>query len=84
MKVNYKKILIYIALTILAISPYLNRQTIFSWDLCYHLNRINEIASNLQEGQFPVTIHSHLMGNLGYANSIFYPELFLYLSLIHI
>ena len=82
MKKNYKKILIYIALTILAISPYLNKQTIFSWDLCYHLNRINEIASNLQEGQFPVIIHSHLMENLGYANSIFYPELFLYIPAI--
>lgn len=80
--IDFKKILIYVALTVLASFPYLNKQTIFSWDLCYHLNRINEIALNLQEGQFPVLIHSHLMENLGYANSIFYPELFLYIPAI--
>lgn len=48
-------------------------------DISYHLNRIEGIAAALRGGQFPVRIHPNILNDYGYANSIFYPELFLYL-----
>ena len=48
-------------------------------DISYHLNRIEGIAAALRDGQFPVRIHPNILNDYGYANSIFYPELFLYL-----
>ena len=48
-------------------------------DISYHLNRIEGIAAALKNGQFPVRIHPNILNDYGYANSIFYPELFLYL-----
>ncbi|MFR1517707.1 MAG: hypothetical protein ACLSVG_02870 [Clostridia bacterium] len=48
-------------------------------DISYHLNRIEGIAAALKNGQFPVRIHPNILNDYGYANSIFYPEIFLYL-----
>lgn len=74
-----KFILIVIAISIFACQPYLNNMLIYTHDLGYHLNRIMEISKNLNLKVFPTLIHSGLLNNLGYANSIFYPEIFLYI-----
>lgn len=51
-------------------------------DYPYHLARIENIAMGLLGGQFPVRIHPDVIGGLGYANSLFYPELFFYLPAV--
>jgi hypothetical protein len=82
LKENFKIVIIMIALTILISIPYLNKESIFVHDISYHTNRIVELANELKNGNFPVLIHSNLLGGFGYANSIFYPELFLYIPAI--
>jgi hypothetical protein len=74
--------IIMIALTFLICIPYLNKEPISGHDVSYHLNRIVEIANELKNGKFPVLIHSNLQNGFGYANSLFYPELFLYIPAI--
>lgn len=74
------KVLIILILVSLMISvPYLNFDDIGTHDISYHVNRIIEISNELKEGNFPVLIHSNLLNGFGYANSLFYPELFLYI-----
>lgn len=70
---------VVLAISIFACQPYLNNMLIYTHDLGYHLNRIMEISKNLDIKVFPSLIHSSLLNNLGYANSIFYPEIFLYI-----
>ena len=72
-----KFIVIVLVLSIFACQPYLNNMLIYTHDLGYHLNRIIQISKNIDLGIFPSFIHSGLLNNLGYANSIFYPEIFL-------
>lgn len=53
-----------------------------SWDLEFHLYRIEGIRKGLQSGQFPVRIQPGWLENNGYASSIFYGDLFLYIPVI--
>lgn len=78
----FKFLIIVLAISIFACQPYLNNMLIYTHDLGYHLNRIMEISKNLDIKVFPSFIHSGLLNNLGYANSIFYPEIFLYIPAI--
>lgn len=55
---------------------------IWGHDINYHLGRIEGIKSGLLSGQFPVRIHTNIFGGYGYASSLFYPELFLYIPAI--
>ena len=84
-----KFFVIVLAISVFACQPYLNNRLIYTHDLGYHLNRIISISQNLNIKVFPSFIHSRLLDNLGYANSIFYPEIFLYIpailmSLLHL
>lgn len=83
-KNNIKFILIMLALTIFASYPYLPEGTVFAHDLCYHLARIMSTSNELSNGIFPVFIHSELLDGFGYGNSLFYPELFLYIAIFFI
>ena len=69
-------------LSILVCQRYLNNIIIYAHDIGYHLNRIMQISEGLNNGRFPILIHSGLLHNLGYANPLFYPELFLYIPAI--
>lgn len=51
-------------------------------DLAFHLNRIAGISKGLMAGQFPVRIQPGWMGGYGYASSIFYGDIFLYIPAI--
>lgn len=79
---NIKFIIIAFLLSLFACQRYLNNMMIYTHDLGYHLNRIMQISTGLKNGVFPILIHSGLLHNLGYANPLFYPELFLYIPAI--
>ena len=78
-KENLKVIIIALAIAIFACVPYLQETSIDGNDISYHISRFASIAEELKLGNFPIAIHSSLLEGLGYANSIFYPELFLYI-----
>lgn len=51
-------------------------------DMAFETNRIIGIAQGLRSGQFPVRVHPGTYEGYGYAASVFYPELFLYIPAI--
>lgn len=51
-------------------------------DLPFHLCRIQGIADGLSSGQFPVKIYPSLLQGQGYANGVFYGDLFLYIPAV--
>jgi hypothetical protein len=51
-------------------------------DLWYHMLRIENIRAGLEAGQFPVRMGTNWLNHYGYASSICYPELFLYIPAI--
>ena len=51
-------------------------------DCIFHLERIEGIVQGLRDGQFPVRLNSAAKSGYGYANSLFYGELFLYIPAI--
>lgn len=59
-----------------------NYLTSASHDLSFHLMRIEGIKAGLEQGMFPVKIQPNLMDGYGYASSVFYGDLFLYIPAI--
>lgn len=51
-------------------------------DMPFHLGRIRSIAANLQAGNILPTIYGDAVNNFGYASSLFYPDLWLYIPAI--
>lgn len=51
-------------------------------DIVFHLLRIEGLKDGLLSGQFPVRIHPTQFRGYGYANSVFYGEVFLYFPAI--
>lgn len=51
-------------------------------DLPFHLLRIEGIKAGLQSGMFPVRIQPNWLGGHGYAASVFYGDIFLYIPAI--
>lgn len=80
---NVLKVLIVIfGISVFAVYPYLNNRIFYAHDLPYHLNRILSMTENIKTGDFLSLIHSRVLNNLGYANGIFYPQLFMYIPAI--
>lgn len=52
---------------------------VFSQDLLFHLTRIEGLVTGLQNGMFPVKIQPNWLNGHGYATSVFYGDLFLYI-----
>lgn len=48
-------------------------------DLSFHLWRIEGIAEGLKNGSFPVRIYTEYLNGYGYANGIYYGNMFLYI-----
>ena len=82
LKDKIKFLFIMLMLTIFVCLPYISNGTIFAHDLAYHLSRIINTSNEITNGSFPVFIHSDLLNGLGYGNSLFYPELFLFPAII--
>ncbi|MCM1266955.1 MAG: hypothetical protein NC302_03545 [Bacteroidales bacterium] len=55
---------------------------VFSSDLLFHLTRIEGIKTGLQKGMFPVKIQPNWLNGHGYAASVFYGDLFLYVPAV--
>ena len=51
-------------------------------DLWYHLLRIENVKEGLIAGQFPVRMGTNYLNHHGYASSLCYPELFLYIPAV--
>ncbi len=73
---------IMVAVSLFIMYPMLNVNFFGGYDIRFHLNRIEGIKQALLSGQFPVRIHPDHLNQYGYANGIFYPELFLYFPAI--
>lgn len=65
-------------ITLLASYPSLTGYIMDGHDIKFHLARIEGIREGLLSGQFPVRIAPTFYNGYGYANPIFYGELFLY------
>ena len=70
------------AIAVIASFPALTGYIMEGHDLRFHLLRIEGIRDALLAGQFPVRISPDFYNGYGYANSIFYGELFLYFPAI--
>lgn len=58
--------------------PYL----VHGHDMSFHLNRILGIRGSLGKGMFPVRLNSFSFNGYGYADPVFYPNVYLYLPAI--
>lgn len=67
-----------LAIVFLSSLPVFTNYNINQHDYKFHLNRILSISDALQGGYFPVRIHFRLLHGYGFANSIFYGDIFLY------
>lgn len=47
-------------------------------DLTFHLSRVSAISDGLRLGEFPVKVYPNYFGGYGYANGLFYGDIFLY------
>lgn len=77
---NKKYILLYIIFIIAASIPLMNDFLIRGHDIYFHLMRIEGLAQGMQNGQFPVKIQPVWYDDYGYAVSVFYGDLFVYLA----
>lgn len=83
MKKETKNTLLYIIVAviigIISCLFLLKKGVIVGHDLEYHLSRISGISNSLRVGDFKALIHNPGFYNYGYANGLFYSNLFLYL-----
>lgn len=84
MKVSYPKevktvLPVLFFLTVFTSAPVLSYYLPNGGDLGFHLNRIEAIKEGLLSGQFPVRVSPYWNNGYGYASSVFYGDLFLYL-----
>ncbi|MDO4267853.1 MAG: hypothetical protein Q4C73_05215 [Eubacteriales bacterium] len=50
----------------------------YDHDLIFHLNRLLGVSESLKTGMFPVRLNGYAFEGYGYADPVFYPQLFLY------
>ena len=79
--INKKNTLIFIiVLTLLSSLPILIRSGVRNGhDLYFHISRISAVADNIKELDFFKGVYSGYVNDYGYANGLFYPDIFLYL-----
>ncbi len=77
-----KEILILVATAVFITLPYLTGYQQNGDDLYFHLSRIRGMAGALSTGQFPVRLNTDFAWGYGFASSIMYPELFLYIPAV--
>lgn len=70
-------------ISLILIYPTIKRIVLID-DLPFHLNRIQSLADSIKQGDyFPMIYGTNLKG-YGYANGVFYPQLFLYIPALMI
>lgn len=83
-KKNKSKIMqfiIFFAISFVIVLPNLLSFAVIN-DMPFHLNRIQSLAASLKSGNFYPIIYGSALNNYGYANGVFYPQLFLYIPAI--
>lgn len=66
------------ALLLFMCVPLFRQGLFFGHDLRFHLTRIEGVAGALAAGELPARIYPNLLQGQGYANGIFYGDIFLY------
>ena len=69
----------FICLTLLASLPVIADFVLYGHDVEFHLTRLCAVAEEFKNHQFPVRMQSTTMNDYGYATSLFYSDLFLYI-----
>ncbi len=67
----------FFAIWILSALPWLCGLTILTPDGPYHMERVEGVANALRTGQFPVRIEPSWLQGYGFANGLYYSDLFL-------
>ncbi len=76
-------IILVLVLTVTIMSADLLKPGMISgYDTDYHLLRIESISEAIKLGQIPVRVNPLFLNGYGYASSLFYPDLFLYLPAV--
>ena len=75
---NKKDIIILIISAIVISLPLLYPGIVQGHDLRFHLSRIMGLSENILNGDFLAYVHGNYLNNYGYANGLFYCNLFLY------
>ncbi len=70
---------IFIAAMLVMCFPLFNNQLFIGHDWTYHMLRIQSLKEGLLTGQFPVRVNPLFLNGYGYASSMFYPDLLLYI-----
>lgn len=68
-----------VCLTLLASLPAMADFVLYGHDIEFHLTRLCAVAEEFKNHQFPVRMQSTTMNNYGYATSLFYADLFIYI-----
>lgn len=71
-----------VALGLFVSYPLYNDYLVYAHDINFHLVRIEGLKESLSNFQIPARIHPIENNGYGYATSMFYPELFLYIPAI--
>lgn len=80
-KKNYH-ILILLFITFIISVPLFYGKFVLIDDANFHVERIHDLAESLKQGIFRPYIYSTALMGYGYANPVFYPDLFLYIPAI--
>ena len=75
-----KKVIIYIFLMslLMSIPLFYNQNIICGHDTMFHLDRIAGVLENIKIGKI-IPVYFKYLNGLGYANGLFYPDIFLYI-----
>ena len=71
--------LVFLITMLIACAPLISRYCINGHDLEYHLLRIESLKEGIKIGKPFLRVNTLFFGNAGYASSMFYPDLLLYI-----
>lgn len=74
--------LMLLGLTALSSLPEFSNYLLQGDDIFFHIQRIVAVAQELRYGQFPVRMMTDMINGYGYASSLYYCDIFLYLPAI--
>ena len=71
--------LVFLITMLIACAPLISRYCINGHDLEYHLLRVESLKEGIKIGKPFLRVNTLFFGNAGYASSMFYPDLLLYI-----
>ena len=79
---NFLVLLIFILTILILTIPLMQEKLIYGDDMWFHLLRIQSLSDSLKCKSFFVKINASMANGFGYASSMFYPDLFLYVPAV--